>query len=192
MNLKLIIGLIIIVGIIIVFAFDNYFEQFEPVSSNQQYSEFSNYIGDNDKNLSEYYSQLDYKKIPNINCCLVKKKYLPSSTGLYQGDFIYTYKIKSGDECNSSNYNLDSNNQILIDGENGWSNNFCNNQEKKLGSCRNINKECIDFVDKDFCDKYRMKWSSKTCHQPLEYTWIDPIKISSTKSQLTDSTFKMF
>jgi hypothetical protein len=47
------------------------------------------------------------------------------------------------------------------------------NDNRILGSCRNINKECIDFVTKEHCDNYRMTFSNKTCRDPLPYIWID-------------------
>jgi hypothetical protein len=47
------------------------------------------------------------------------------------------------------------------------------NDNRILGSCRNINKECIDFVTQEHCDNYRMTFSTKTCRDPLPYTWID-------------------
>ena len=97
-------------------------------------------------------------------------------------------------------YNLNSNQQLLIDGDNNWSNDNCLVESNKidsslgssLGSCRNINKECIDFVNKDFCDKYKMKWSDKTCQQPSEYKWIDPIIISSPVLYKSDGVLKLF
>ena len=167
---------------------------FEPVSSNQYRTWEHEYKSDTDKSEPTYYSELDYKKVPEINCCLVEKKYLPSPNDMYEGSFKYTYTKKTGSQCDLSNYNLNSNKQLLIEGDNGWSNQFCSTLEglKRIGSCRNINKECIDFVDKEFCDKYRMKWSSKTCHQPLEFTWIDPIKLDLPDVPSEDGKFKMF
>jgi len=187
--MNLIVIIIIIVGII---WYCMSFETFEPVGSNQYNSWEHDYKSDTDKTVPVYYSQLDYQKVPKINCCLVEKKYIPSPNDLFGGNFTYTFTKKSDEQCNTSNYNLNSNKQILIEGDNDWSNNFCSEKTNKLGSCRNINKECIDFVDKDFCDKYRMKWSSKTCHQPLEYTWNDPIKIDMPSKKPGNGTFKMF
>ncbi len=194
------INLILIVTLIAIIIFINIkelFEPFEPISSNQFSTweqNYQNYKSDTDKTQPTYYSQLDYNKVPEINCCLVEKKYIPNPGDMYDGNFKYTFTKKSGSECNSSEYNLNSNSQLLIDGENGWSNSFCSNtsESKQIGSCRNINKECIDFVDKKFCDKYRMKWSSKTCHQPLEFTWVDPINIDLPTKKPGDGTFKMF
>lgn len=184
---------LIILIFIILFIFNKH-ESFEPVSSNQYTNWEKEYKSDTDTSKLTYYSQLDYKQVPEINCCLVEKKYLPSSNDMYEGNFKYTFSPKSGKQCDTSNYDLNSNRQILIEGENGWSNSFCSTAtgSKKIGSCRNINKECIDFVNKDFCDKFRMKWSSKTCHQPLEFTWVDPIHIDLPNKQSGDGTFKMF
>ena len=38
---------------------------------------------------------------------------------------------------------------------------------QKLGSCRNGYNECIEFVDKEFCNKYNMLWSNQTCNDPI-------------------------
>ena len=170
-----------------------YKENFDPISSNQYNDYEEPYKSNTDLSKTMYYSQLDYQKVPEINCCLVEKKYLPSPDELYEGNFKYVFTKKSGDQCDNSQYNLSSNKQLLIDGENKWSNKFCSNTEQKIGSCRNINKECIDFVDKEFCDKYRMKWTSKTCNQPTDYTWIDPIKLVDIPAKPKgDGTFVMF
>ena len=189
--------LFIILLITIIFVFIGTNELFEPVGSNQFTTREQDYKSDTMKSSPEYYSQLDYKKVPEISCCLVEKKYLPNPTDLFGGNFTYAFSKKTGDQCDLSNYNINSNKQILIEGDNGWSNQFCSNSAnntslKPIGSCRNINKECIDFVDKNFCDKYRMKWSSKTCHQPLEFTWVDPINLSLLDIKPSDGTFKMF
>jgi len=149
-------------------------EHFEPLYINQ----------------NNQYNQTNLTKLKNINCCLVEKKYLPNSDASCGGEFKYLFTKKTNEECDINLYNLNSNQQLLIDVDNNWSNNFCSANLKKLGSCRNINKECIDFVNKPFCDKYKMIWSDKTCHQPLEYKWIDPINnIIPFKQNIT---FKMF
>ena len=42
----------------------------------------------------------------------------------------------------------------------------CNENNNIYGSCRLGNKECKDFVTKDFCNKYnKMIWSNKTCNE---------------------------
>jgi hypothetical protein len=127
-----------------------------------------------------YHSELDYIDKSEINCCLIEKKYLPSDNSIYGGNFKYIFEKKKNDECNKKLYDLNSNKQILIVGDNGWSNDNCSADEKKnmqsIGSCRNINKECIDFVDKSYCDKSRMTWSELTCNNSLPYKWIDKLK----------------
>lgn len=187
--MNLIFALILLLIILYIYIIQ---ESFEPVSSNQYSTWEQGYKSDNDNSKPTFYSQLDYKKVPEINCCIVEKKYLPNPDELYEGEFKYTFSKKSDEQCNITNYNLNSNTEILIEGDNGWSNDFCLTGIKKIGSCRNINKECIDFVDKDFCDKYRMTWSNKTCHQPLEFTWIDPVKIELPAKQQNGGIFKMF
>ena len=104
-------------------------------------------------------------------CCLIEKQYLPDNNSLYCGNFKYTYLPKEKEDCDLFKYELNNNKQLLIDGINNWSNNNCNN-DSKLGSCRINNFECVDFVDKQFCDKVPdMVWSDKTCQNPLDFTW---------------------
>ena len=112
----------------------------------------------------------------NLKCCSIENKYLPNNNSLYHGDFKYIYNIKENEDCNPSLYEINNNQELLIDGINNWSNKDCNNQNTVLGSCRNINNECINFVDKQFCDKISgMVWSEKSCNNPLEYVWKDRI-----------------
>ena len=91
MNIKLLF-LIILISFIL-FIFNNH-ELFEPVSSNQYNDWNQEYKSDNDTSNPYYYSQLDYKKVPEINCCLVNKKYVPSPNDMYEGNFTYTYEKK--------------------------------------------------------------------------------------------------
>ena len=115
------------------------------------------------------------------NCCSVEKKYIKSPKGLYGGTFDYEVIEKSGDECQKQ-YAQDSNKQIIFP-------NMCS--RKSIGSCRNVNKECIDFVDKDYCDDYNMTWSEKPCNLPLDFKFEDKIKITLPKSSDL-GTFTMF
>jgi len=95
------------------------------------------------------------------NCCLVSKEFV---------DNEFKYKYEEKEDCDLNKYNLNSN-QTLI-------NNTCNNIKDKIGSCRRSNFECIDFVDKDFCDKYNnMQWYNKTCHSMIPYVFDDRYKI---------------
>lgn len=144
-------------------------------------------------NIETSYTEIKDITYPDtkISCCLVKKSFQPNTNNIYGGDFIYLYEKKTDKDCNISQYNNNSS-QLLIDNLNNWSNDMCTSESKKIGSCRNINKECIDFVTKDFCDKYKMKWSNKTCHQPLEFTWVDPIKIKLPDKDSNLGNFKMF
>jgi len=128
------------------------------------------------------------------NCCLVEKKYVSNKNELFGGNFKYIYTKKTNEECNNDLYNLNSNKQLLFDGINNWSNKHCidNQSEALIGSCRNINKECVDFVDKKFCDNYRMTWSSKTCHEPLDFVWSDPVKLVLPEYGNGDGSFILF
>jgi hypothetical protein len=149
-----------------------YKENFDIVSSNQ-YNEYE----------GTYKSDKDTTKPKPIKCCLVEKKYLPP------GKFKYEYNYFTDNRCDPKLYNLDSNKQLMIEGENDWTNEKC--MENSLGSCRWINKECIDFVDKKFCDKYKMTWSKESCHNPLEFVWKDTMNRIPPK-QRGNGKVKMF
>jgi hypothetical protein len=108
---------------------------------------------------------IDYNQ--NKKCCLIEKKPLdiyPTNLKLQETGFDYIYTKLNDDQCNPELYRLDSNTQLLFDVNNNWTEDFCTKKNKELGSCRRINKECIDFVTKDFCDQYNMEWSNKTCN----------------------------
>lgn len=126
-------------------------------------------------------------------CCLVEKKYLPDNTSIYGGNFKYQYTNKVNNECDPSLYESNNNQQLLLDGVNNWSNENCNDQDTTLGSCRLIDNECIEFVDKKFCDKIpEMVWSSRTCHNPLDYVWEDTIVRNVPKKDKNDGSYTMF
>lgn len=102
------------------------------------------------KNYKEFFS--------NSSCCLIEKKYLPDNNNISGGNFKYVYKILNNDDC------IDSNSQfeIIDDVQN------CNDTNNIYGSCRLSNKECKDFVTKEFCNNYnKMMWSKKTCNESL-------------------------
>lgn len=146
----------------------------------EKYNENLPYKSISDTSKPFYHSELDYIDKSEINCCLIEKKYSPNDKSIYGGNFKYIFEKKKNNECDKSKYILDSNKQILIVGDNNWSNDNCSADNKKniqsIGSCRNINKECIDFVDKSYCDKAKMTWSELTCNNSLPYKWIDKLK----------------
>jgi hypothetical protein len=61
-----------------------------------------------------------------------------------------------------------------------------------LGSCRFANKECFDYVDKKFCDRFNMDWSPKTCNEMIEYKFIDKVKNHIPTFDYEDSVINMF
>ena len=131
----------------------------------------------------------------NKKCCLIEKKYVPvpDNNSLYGGNFKYNYTSLENEKCNIELYDVNNNKQLLIDGVNNWSNDNCSEKNTVLGSCRMINNECIDFVDKEFCSKIPgMVWSSKTCQNPLEYVWQDKITRSIPEKDKNDGSFEMF
>jgi len=135
-----------------------------------------------------------FNNFQNIkSCCLVEKKFVKDKSlgSLYHGKFKYNFTILNNDKCQDELYNLDSNKQLLHHNQNNWNNKYCNNNSNYLGSCRRSNKECIDFVSKDFCDKYKeMEWIPKTCHDKLDFVWED--KINFKIPNFKNDTFIMF
>jgi hypothetical protein len=60
--------------------------------------------------------------------------------------------------------------------------------EKMLGSCRQNNHECIDFISKDYCESEKLNWSENTCQSQIPYNFIDKVKFSSNnKNTLNDN-----
>jgi len=164
-NMKILIIFIVIILILIIFCFSNV----------EKMTNVKNQITPNN----------------NTKCCLVEKKYLPDSNSINGGNFKYVYNSYENKNCDSSLYDIDNNKQLLIDGVNNWSNEMCLDKSG-LGSCRMINKECVDFVNKDFCDKVPgMVWSERTCNNPLDYVWKDRI-FRKIPEDNNDGSYNMF
>ena len=115
-------------------------------------------------NIEDSYGEIITKqKNPYIQkkCCLVTKVYNNKKDE-------YEYKYKKLDTCN---YNTLNNNhsQLFVEGINGWNNKKCKKPDHSkdnniLGSCKNINFECKDFMTSKECKKYNMEWTDKTCY----------------------------
>jgi hypothetical protein len=174
MNLKLI---LIFSILIIIINWKSMCENFDILSDKDQTETNQKYKSNIDKTIPKYQSELSYQPVNKLSCCLVEKKYLPDNTNQLGGSFKYKFKKLENENCDLKLFRLDSNKQLFFDGENSWSNEFCSNDNKKIGSCRFVNKECIDFVTPDFCKKYNMTWSEKSCHDPLNYQWEDKINL---------------
>jgi len=102
------------------------------------------------KNYKEYFN--------NLSCCLIQKKYLPDNNNINGGNFKYIYNILNNKMCSDPNSQFEIKSDI----------NNCHENNNIYGSCRIANKECIDFVTKEFCNKYnKMVWSKKTCNEQL-------------------------
>jgi hypothetical protein len=115
----------------------------------------------NDKNLV---SNIDSDQIKSNKCCLVKKM-------LDNDNFKYEYTKYENENCNLNNFELDQNNQLLFDGVNGWSNDYCSPDTSTLGSCQHYNFECIDFTSKNKCDEYNSKMPSDPQDRKITYDW---------------------
>jgi len=120
------------------------------------------------------------------SCCLIKKKYIYDETNPNGGNFKYTFDILDNNKCDYNSIESNDKQQLYVSGINNWSNDKCNNNI--IGSCRRFNKECIDFVDNDYCKNYKdMVWSNKTCQDPIEFIWEDSIKIHVPNNYIRSS-----
>jgi hypothetical protein len=120
------------------------------------------------------------------SCCLVSKNYT-------QYGFLYNYTPLENENCNINNHELDHNNQLMFNNLNYWDNKYCKNNldDQILGSCKNNNFECFDFVTKQQCIEYannlklnyflkfdtnrkkiNVTWSEKTCEGKIPYNII--------------------
>jgi hypothetical protein len=181
--------IILIIGIILLLCIGNSKEKFEVVSSVMYNTYEAPYKSDTDTSKPTYQSDLSYTDSPSMKCCLIKKQYVKKPNNIVStnssqfylnyGKFDYKYTKLMNEKCNPSLYVLDSNQQLMIEGDNGWTNDRCcaENINKKLGSCRYANKECFDYVDKEYCDKFSMQWSEKPCNEPLDFKFVDKINI---------------
>jgi hypothetical protein len=110
---------------------------------------------------TDYNNNYSLLKNDSKNCCLVNKD-------IYN-DYNFE-KLYGNEQCNVNSYDLNENRQLLIDGVNGWDNNYCANNldNQPLGSCRNNNKECVNFINKTKCESINgLEWSEKPCSVPI-------------------------
>ena len=113
-----------------------------------------------------YVEKLDnlsnYSNINESNkCCEIKKIILTNN------NFAYDYKVN--DDCRrdyNSNFRHIFENEIIDNKP--FTLDKCSNENNLVGSCRRIGFECMDFVTPEDCNKYKMKWSDKTCHNQLK------------------------
>ena len=163
--------LIVLIIILLLLILYNCTETFQDFLPSNQFTLFNYSYEKSPPNVSK----LTYRENPNMQCCLIEKKFVYKPGETNNGDFNYFYTHLEKEKCNYNLYNLDSNKQLFIDGENRWSNSKCSADKSNIGSCRNVNKECIVFVTKEYCDQYRMEWSDKTCNNPLPFVWKDRV-----------------
>jgi hypothetical protein len=173
--------LILIILVIIIYFNKNIFECFLPNNYDDDYIQFN-------------------ETSPSNNCCLVEKQFVYSPTFQNKGKFTYVYKkINYPKYCKNNLHNLKLNKSNLfiegdilyLDDDNNqnniiWNNKMCYENNSPLGSCRFANKECIEFIDQDSCNKLNMEWSEKTCQDKLPFKFKDNIifKIPEPKLEL--------
>jgi hypothetical protein len=183
--------LLLIILILIIILFQRVYENFDIVSDTEYKTFESSYKSDEDESQPSYLSNLTQQYQPNVKCCLIQKNYVEDSNNEFGGNFKYQFKKMENENCDSKLYNPNSNQQLFFNGENGWNNINCDENKNILGSCRQTNKECIDFVTKEFCDKYKMTWSERTCQNQLDFKWEDKTRIPLPELK-DDGTFVMF
>lgn len=143
--------IIFTIYIINYFFFKKKLDRFVPISNNMT-------------NIRDSYGKLITRNINPYrlkNCCLVTKVYNKN-----KDEFEYNYK-----KLDSCDYNMlkDNHSHLFVQGISGWNNNKCKkpdiiNDTDILGSCRNINFECKDFMTNKECAKFNMEWTDKTCY----------------------------
>lgn len=130
--------------------------------------------------MENYYfiNELDKKGI-NSKCCLVEKKY--DEKGFYY-HYIKTNCENKPDFINKSR--LLTNKQFPYKLCNYYELNKKKNKKfpERLGSCRRIDRECVDFVNKKTCDKYDMRWEPVPCNTPIKY--VNKMKIYSKELKI--------
>jgi len=109
-------------------------------------------------------SSINNDDLKSNKCCLVKKE-------LNNNNFKYTYTAYNNLDCDINNFALDHNNELLTDGINHWNNNECKNDTNILGSCQHYNFECIDFVDKETCNKYNEQMPPDPLNRKITFNW---------------------
>ena len=134
----------------------------------------------------KYTKNLD-KPMPDYLCCKITR-HLDNKNG----EWYYQYKKLKGKKCKPYNNNIPEINktEYYYVGSKNWdSNDKCSskfldeNKQPYLGSCRNLNFECLDFVDKKTCDKFPgYTWSHKTCMDNIKF----PIIYKENKHYLLD------
>lgn len=99
-------------------------------------------------------------------CCMVEKK-------VDEDGFYYHYTKTKCDNNLEKNLNGE---RLLTDEQ--FPLELCNYYDlqkkgefpERLGSCRNMNHECFDFVNKETCNKYdKMRWEPVPCNMPIVY-----------------------
>ena len=94
--------------------------------------------------LKDVLNVTDLQELELKKCCLVSKE-------LDRDKKTFVYKYKKLDNCNLSDLNSSNNKEINFEKKCG-----------KLGTCRNYNNECKEFMTKEECDKFGMTWDDKT------------------------------
>tara|TARA_B110000971_G_C20011926_1_gene502004 strand:- start:482 stop:1063 length:582 start_codon:yes stop_codon:yes gene_type:complete len=150
---------------------DLFYRIFLPGSSNttsiyeNRFGFIPTTINDNKLNNDNSYFVKNYDELKSNKCCLVKK-ILDNNDG-----FRYTYTPYTDNDCSLNNFELDQNNQLLFEGQNGWSNSYCSTNTTNLGSCQHYNFECIDFVSKDKCYEYNNRMPPDPQKRKITFNW---------------------
>ena len=113
---------------------------------------------------NEYFRNTNFTYLNDANKCCKISKVINKNATLYDNNY-YKYKFETTNNCDTiynNNYRIIKENDLLDDKI--FNLNDCNN-ELKIGSCRKIGFECLDFMTENECKKYNMVWSDKLCNQ---------------------------
>tara|TARA_B100001093_G_scaffold369457_1_gene354423 strand:+ start:1080 stop:1706 length:627 start_codon:yes stop_codon:yes gene_type:complete len=122
-------------------------EKFHPINRNSLFKTNNTIVDENDF----------------VNCCKVDLKF-----DYDKNDFAY--KFKKLDKCSQDDFHNSINHNLFVEGIDNWTNDMCKEPVCKkdviLGSCKNVNFTCKDFVTKENCEKFGLEWFPETCRRP--------------------------
>lgn len=113
---------------------------------------------------NEYFRNTNFTYLNDSNKCCKISKIINKNAKMYDNNsFKYKFEITNNcDPIYNNNYRIIKENDIIDN--NIFKIDDCN-ANLKLGSCRKIGFECLDFMTENECKKYNMVWSDKLCNQ---------------------------
>lgn len=104
-------------------------------------------------------------KFKNAKCCLVEKEIGKDNK------YYYKYTKQTGYDCDPNLVYSPLNKKELFQQKDKSIKNFCSKEHLKIGSCKRLNFECSEFINKKTCDKFsNMEWFPDTCEIMIDRT----------------------